>query len=132
MNGALNARALLSGYAAGVPMDRRIAIALFGLLMLIFALPVQAASCKVGFAPKTSGFVLNPTLDRLTVTSVEQVGPSDDCKLQVGDEILQVNDRKVPGSRALSLMKYWKALDKATPITFLVKRDGHIVAVVTG
>lgn len=102
-------------------MDRRIAIALFGLLMLTCALPVQAASCKV-----------NPTLDRLTVTSVEQVGPSDDCKLQVGDEILQVNDRKVPGSRALSLMKYWKALDKATPITFLVKRDGHIVAVVTG
>ena len=47
------------------------------------------------------------------------------------DEILQVNDRKILGSRALSVMKYWKSLEKDAPVTFLVKRGGEVVTVVT-
>lgn len=111
-------------------MDRKHAAALVGLALVLCSLPAQAG-CAVGFAPKTSGFVLNPTLDQLTVTSVKPGSPADDCKLQVGDEILQVNERRIPGSRALSVMKYWKSLDKDLAITFRVKRRGEIITVET-
>jgi C-terminal processing protease CtpA/Prc len=112
-------------------VDRKSAAALVGLLLVLCSLPAKAASCAVGFAPKTSGFVLNPILDRLTVTSVKPATAADDCKLQVGDEILQVNDRRVPGIRALSMMRYWISLDKDAAITFRVKRKGEVVTVVT-
>lgn len=111
-------------------MGRKNAAALVGLSLIVCSLSAQAASCAIGFAPKTGGFVLNPILDQLTVTSVKPASATDDCKLRVGDEILQVNERPILGSRALSVMKYWKSLKKDAAITFRVKRDGEIVIVV--
>ena len=115
----------------GVLMGRKTGIVLAGLALALCSLPARAASCSVGFSPETSGFALNPILDRLTVASVKPATPSDTCQLKVDDEILQVNDREILGSRALSVMKYWKSLEKDAPVTFLVKRGGEVVTVVT-
>lgn len=86
-------------------------------------------ACAVGFKPETSGFALNPILDKLTVTSAKPRSPSDTCMLAVGDEILQVNAQKVPGARALAVRKYWKSLASDAPVTFRVKRGGAILSV---
>jgi hypothetical protein len=37
----------------------------------------------------------------------------------------------VPGSRALAVMRYWKAIPGGSAITFVVRRDGAIVKVTT-
>ena len=94
-------------------------------------LPVFAGnSCKVGFEPETSGFALNPMLDKLTVKSAKPGKPGDTCVLEAGDEILKVNEQPVQGARALKVMRYWKSLKDGATITFLVKRDGAIVTLV--
>jgi S1-C subfamily serine protease len=94
-------------------------------------LPALAGnSCKVGFQPETSGFPLNPILDKLTVKSAEPGKPGDTCVLEVGDEILKVNEQPVQGARGLKVMRYWKSLKDGATITFVVKRDGAIVTLV--
>lgn len=88
-------------------------------------------SCAVGFKPDTSGFLLNPILDKLTVISVKPATPKDVCVLRIHDEILQVNQQPVPGARALAVMKYWKSLKDGAPITFRVRRAGSVLTLMT-
>lgn len=88
-------------------------------------------SCAVGFKPDTSGFPLNPVLDKLTVTSAIPTTPKDVCVLQVHDEILQVNQQRVPGARALAVMRYWKSLKDGTPVTFRVRRASSVLTLIT-
>ena len=105
--------------------------ALVILFAALVALPLSARACAVGFDPETSGFVLNPVLKKLTVTSskIEKLG--DVCFLHVKDEILQVNSQLVPGARALAVMRYWKAIPDGSAITFIVRRDGAVIKVTT-
>jgi hypothetical protein len=110
-------------------MIPRVALAvLFAILMI---LPLSTRACAVGFKPETSGFALNPTLNKLTVTSSKPEKPGDLCLLHVNDEILQVNSQLVPGARALSVMRYWKAIPDGSAITFVVRRDGAVTKVTT-
>lgn len=69
------------------------------LLGILAAPPFSAYACAVGFKPETEGFVLNPILRRLTVTSSEPEKAGDALRVD-DDEILRVNARSVPGSRA--------------------------------
>ena len=48
-------------------MTPKVALAL--LFATLMVLPLSTRACAVGFKPETSGFALNPTLKRLTVTS---------------------------------------------------------------
>jgi len=113
-------------------MRPKAGVFLAGVILIFCSLSVQAeSSCAVGFAPKTSGFRLNPILDKLTVTSAKPASATDVCQLQVHDQILQVNDRPILGTRALAVMKYWKSLKEDAPITFRVRRGGTVVTVVT-
>ena len=101
---------------------------LFGTLMV---LPLASHACAVGFKPETSGFVLNPTLNKLTVTSSKLEKAGDTCLLHVNDEILQVNTQPVPGARALAVMRYWKGIPDGTATTFVVRREGSVIKVTT-
>ena len=106
-------------------------MAFVALLGILVALPLSVYACAVGFKPETEGFVLNPTLRKLTVTSSRPEKAGDACLLHVDDEILQVNSQSVPGSHALAVMRYWKAIPGGSAITFVVRRDGAIVKVTT-
>jgi hypothetical protein len=109
-------------------------IARTALVALIFAsmvLPLSAHACAVGFNPETQGFALNPILKKLTVSSSKLEKPGDACLLHINDEILQVNSQSVPGSRALAVMRYWKAIPDGSAITFVVRRDGSVVKITT-
>ena len=111
-------------------MISRSAVVAAVLLLLTFAGVARSANaCAVGFDAKTSGFKLNPLLDSLTVLSAKPKTASDTCVLQVGDEILQVNQQPVPGARALDVRKYWKSLKTGAPVKFRVKRAGSVITV---
>ena len=84
----------------------------------------ENACGATGFEPTLSGFSLNPKLDKLTVTYAKPAKPGDVCPLQAKDEILQVNEQVVPGSRALAAMRYWKSIKEGSLITYKVKRNG--------
>lgn len=109
-------------------VSRTVALIVFGVLLVNWQ-PAHAAGndCSVGFNPKTSGFKLNPILDKLTVSSAKPITSKDTCVLQVGDEILHINQQPVVGARALAVQKYWKSLDPKAPVTFRVKRAGSVL-----
>jgi len=109
-------------------MARMAFVAVLGSLM---GLPLSAHACAVGFKPETKGFALNPILTKLTVTSSKPEKAGDVCLLRVDDEIMQVNSQSVPGSRALAVMRYWKAIPDGSAISFLVRRDGAVVKITT-
>ena len=86
----------------------------------------QASSpCTLSLKPETSGFFLNPVVDKVVVAKATGTG----CKLLVNDEILQLNDQVIPGQRARTVMSYWKSLGKDVPRIFKVRRAGSILAV---
>ena len=87
--------------------------------------------CTFGVKPETSGFTLNPILDRVTVTSARPTAPGKTCSLKPGDQILRVNQQTIPGQRALKVMRYWKAIPDGTPATLVVKRGDTTFTVST-
>ena len=105
--------------------------ALGGLFVALMALPLSSRACAVGFKPETSGFALNPILTKLTVTSSKRQKTGDVCLLHVNDEILQVNTQPVPGARALTVMRYWKAIPDGAATTLIVRRDGAVTKFTT-
>lgn len=113
-------------------MAQKAGAALLGGAFLLLSLSAHADNaCAVGFQPDTSGFALNPKLDRLTVTSAKPTTPNDVCLLRVKDQILQVNEQLVPGARALTVMRYWKSLKEDAPIKFRVKRGDATITLIT-
>ena len=100
----------------------KIATGFLALLVLPFA--SHAGNCKLDINPETSGFFLNPTLDKLMVQSMTSVKPGFDCKLQKGDEIVQINTQLVKGQKARVVQAYWKGLKQDAPVTFKVMRGG--------
>lgn len=94
------------------------------LALVTLPLSAQAGNCKLDIQPETSGFFLNPTLNKLTVRSMKSVKPGFNCKLQQGDEIQQINAQIVPGQKAKTVQSYWKGLKPDQPVTFKVLRQG--------
>ncbi len=85
--------------------------------------------CKVKLEPTTSGFFLSPTLEKVLVHKVTPRVPGQTCVMMVGDELLEVNERVIPGSKAKEVMKYWKSLPEHSPVTFKVRREGSVIIV---
>lgn len=100
------------------------------LTLLVLPLASQAGNCKLDINPVTSGFFLNPTLDRLMVRSMKSVKPGFDCKLLQGDEIVQINTQPVKGQKAREVQAYWKGLKQNEPVTFKVVRNGKPLTLV--
>lgn len=88
--------------------------------------------CSVGLATKTSGFKLNPTLEKITVSKVVRGANAKPCKLQVGDEIVQINDRVVKGSKAISMLNYANGIKGKDGITYRVRRGTETLTIKQG
>jgi hypothetical protein len=86
-------------------------------------------SCRLTLKPETSGFFLNPVLEKVTITKVSPQAPGAACVLMVDDEILQLNDQRVVGQRAKTVMAYWKSLKPGDPRNFKVRRAGVVLAI---
>ena len=104
------------------------------ILFLLAALAVAPAyaseGCKLTLKPSTSGSFLNPTLQKVVVTLATSPSTDKPCLLIAGDELLQINDRIIPGSKAKEVMAYWTGLSKDLPRTFKVRRAGAVISVV--
>ncbi len=112
-------------------MTRTFAIACFALLLFTPSLAWAVDDCSFGVNPETSGFPLNPILDKVVVSSAKPTAPGKTCSLRVGDQILQVNQQTVPGQRALKVMRYWKGIKDGDVCTLKVKRGDTVVVVTT-
>ncbi len=86
--------------------------------------------CELTLKPTTSGFFLNPTLEKVTVLKATPGAPGKPCLLIADDELLQINDQVIPGRKAKEVMGYWKALPSGTARTFKVRRADSVVTVV--
>lgn len=106
-----------------------------GLLLavaLVAAGTAQASStgCNLRLKPETSGFFLNPMLDKVTVVEAEPSSPDKPCPFRAGDELLRINDQHVPGHRARAVMKYWESLPMGTALEFSIRRDDAVIPLV--
>jgi hypothetical protein len=114
-------------------MENRVASRSAIVLMLValfFIGPAYAGgSCSLSLRPETSGFFLNPVLEKVVIAKAVPTAPGIGCPLMANDEILQVNDQVIPGQRANKVMGYWKALKADSPRVFKVRRAGAILSV---
>src|SRR5690554_6039716 len=99
---------------------------------LVAAGAAQASStgCNLRLKPETSGFFLNPMLDRVIVVEASPSNPDKPCPFLAGDELLRINDQDVPGHRARAVMKYWEALPKGTALEFSIRRNDEVIPLV--
>lgn len=88
--------------------------------------------CELEIRPTTSGFFLNPTLEKVLVHKATPKDAEQPCAMVAGDELLQINEQVIPGRRAKEVMKYWKGLPKQSPRTFKVRREGEIITITSG
>ncbi len=100
-------------------------------LLVSPALAQAESACDFGVEPTTSGFPLNPILDKLTITSAKPSAPGKTCSLMVGDQILELDQHSVVGVRALKVHGYFKGVKDGALYTLKVKRGASLVVVST-
>ena len=105
---------------------------LAALLSLALAAEAAAAPEKgyFGFklAVSTSGFMLNPTVDRVTVGGVAPNSPAAG-RVGVGDEIIEAEGHAVPGGKALQLKPLLQKSPGETVHLKLKRADGESYSV---
>jgi predicted metalloprotease with PDZ domain len=75
------------------------------LLCLLATTAVAGERGSFGFAPAvtTSGFILNPTVDRIVIAGIVPGSPAARAGLVAGDEVLTIEGTQVAGAKALAL-----------------------------
>ncbi len=106
--------------------------AVFAVALALACSPACADSgCQLSLKPSTSGFFLNPTIEKVLVVKATSKNPERPCRLLANDELLQINERVIPGAKAKDVMAYWHSLPKGTQRIFKVRRAGTVVSIVT-
>ena len=96
-------------------------------LLLLPNLASAESACNFGVEPKTSGFLLNPIVDKLTITRAKPSAPGKTCSMVVGDEILELNNHVIPGARGLKVKGYFDGVKDGETYTLKVKRGNSVV-----
>ncbi len=99
--------------------------------VLAYAPVFAADACKLSLRNTTSGFFLNPTLKKVVVAKASARSPEKPCLLLANDELLQINDRTIPGAKAKDLLAYWKSIPDGSERTFKVRRAGSVISIVS-
>ena len=107
------------------------------LLSLVLALAVATTPAsaqtkpRLGFSTAVSvSGEANPTIGKLTVSSVAKGSPAEIAGLRQGDEILEVNGKPAVGTPAADLAASIKGTQSGAHLRFKVKRaDGTMAAI---
>ena len=105
---------------------------LVAIVVALACFPAFAAdACQLSLRNTTSGFFLNPTLKKVVVAKATARSPEKPCLLLANDELLQINERVIPGAKAKDLLAYWKSIPTGSERTFKVRRGGSVISVVS-
>lgn len=98
-------------------------------LLCAASVATAAEPCKLALKVASSGFMLNPTVQSVTVASSTPRTPGAPCTLKAGDEILKINQQTVPGARATAVKAAWAAVKDGPPATLRIRRAGAVMTV---
>ena len=89
----------------------------------------KRASFGFGTDAKTSGYFLNPTLERVWISKVTSDSPAERAGLLVGDVIIAANEKPIPGSSAKMMSSLLRSFKPGDHLHLKVERAGKIVVV---
>ena len=106
-------------------------IAIFLMLVIVFACPSYAANPKLGFAVSVEGegFFLNPLVTKILVTELVKGSLAEAAGMMAGDQIIQIEGQSVAGRRAWELRPFMKLNPGETRTLRLKHADGTEVTV---
>lgn len=113
-------------------MSRRVArsaLLLLSLLAVSHATAEDGGACQARTRHALGGFFANPSIAHVTIDQVAAPAPGQACKLQVGDEILKINDRQVKGGNALGVLRYIRGIKPGEPKVYTVRRGGQTLVI---
>ena len=76
-----------------------------------------------------SGFFMNPIMDRVYVQKVDPNSEADRAGFRQKDVVLEIEGRKIPGTRARELLRYWDSIKAHARIKFLIQRGDTVMAI---
>ena len=89
-----------------------------------------------GFATsiEASGFFLNPTLQKVWISKITPDSPAERAGAAVGDVILTMNEKDVPGASAKEMKSLMGSFKPGDHLLLKVERDGKetIIDIVAG
>lgn len=85
-------------------------VATFAIFLALAASATAEERAWYGFhiKPQTSGFVLNPIVQSVTIDMIAPNSPASRAGIRVGDELLEADETKIAGNRGLSLVSLLK------------------------
>lgn len=107
----------------------RTALLLLSLLAVSQANAEDGGACQAKTRHALRGFFANPSIAHVTIDHVAAAAPGQSCKLQVGDEILKINDRQVKGGNALGVLRYIKGIQPSDPKVYTVRRGAQTLVI---
>lgn len=102
-----------------------------GLALCLVATAAPAAKGRLGFSVdiETSGFVLTPSLERVSIRQVMPGSPAEAAGLHAGDEVVLVDGAAVKGAPARPLGAKLQSLEPGQHLRMTVRRgDGRVIA----
>lgn len=96
------------------------------LALTLIAVPAFAGKASFGFATQieTEGFFMSPKVKLVKVTAVHPKSPAEAAGLRVGDIVMAVNGRKVPGGSAKALGELMSSFSPGDHLKMQVQRSG--------
>ncbi len=97
-------------------------------LLLAFSSSAEAARGKLGISTDatSSGFV-SPVLEKLTIGKVRPGSPAAAAGLKSGDNIVEINGRKIAGAPARELANVLKNLEVGQKVALRVTRGKELL-----
>lgn len=102
---------------------------LLTILAFSFSLPVSAGErgfLGIGVSVDGEGFFLNPTLKAVTIAKVVAKSPAAAAGIVVGDQIVEIEGRKIQGAKANDVKPYLEREIGQTVRLVLKKSSGEI------
>lgn len=97
------------------------------LALALVAVPALAGGkASFGFATsiETEGFFMSPKVKQVKVTAVHPKSPAETAGLRIGDIVISVNGRRVPGGSAKSLGELMSSFSPGDHLEMQVQRSG--------
>ena len=108
---------------------RKFAFAIVIAALSFSAFAEKRASFGFGSDAETTGFFLNPTLQRVWISSVESGSPAQKAGLLVNDVLLTANGRPLTGTPAKDMASLMRSFKPGDHLRLKVDRSGKTTTI---